>query len=101
MAERPSTPESEGASGPGLAAVDPADLEGRWEGVNSIPGLGEMSFVVTIAVSEEGLRGTIDIPAQGLFGLVLSSVTLEEDAARGDLSALSTSLSWTNYPDAT
>ena len=85
MAERPSTAESEGASDSGPAAVNPADLEGRWEGVNSIPGLGEMSFVVTLAVSDGGLRGTIDIPAQGAFGLELSSVVLESGFLRIEL----------------
>lgn len=80
MADEPSS--SESASSPGPSGVASADLEGRWEGVNSIPGLGEMSFVVTLSSSTEGLRGTVDIPAQGAFGLVLSSVTLESGLLR-------------------
>ena len=85
MAEGPSNAESESAPTPGPVGVAPGDLEGRWEGVNSIPGFGEMSFVVTLAVSDGGLRGTIDIPVQGAFGLELSRVVLESGFLRIEL----------------
>ena len=85
MGETHPTPEPDGTPTPRSTGVDPAHLTGRWDGVNSIPALGEMAFVVTFSGPTDGLRGTMDIPAQGAFGLDLLSVEFESGLVRFEL----------------
>ena len=63
--------------------VDAADLQGRWEGVTVVPGLGDLPFSVTFRASGDGLRATIDI--QGAVGLRLSNVSLESGRVHFEL----------------
>ncbi len=66
-------------STPTPAAVpgNPAVLEGRWEGVDILPGGGQLPFIVTFYVSGDGLQGIMDIPDQGAFGLDLSELVFQ------------------------
>ena len=57
------------------AAQTPADLAGRWSGSIEIPG-SPLEVLVTFT-AEEGLGGTIDIPAQGAEGLPLENVSAD------------------------
>ena len=52
-------------------------LEGRWEGVDILPGGGQLPFIVTFYVSSDGLQGIMDIPDQGAFGLELSEMSFQ------------------------
>ena len=52
-----------------------ADVAGRWEGVTTVPGLGELPFSVDIAVTGSDLSGTMDI--QGNVGLPLSGFAFD------------------------
>ena len=65
--------------------LDNASVEGSWEGVNTLPGLGEFELVVKLSQSENGLRGTMDIPAQNAFGLELADVSFESGRLRLEL----------------
>ena len=67
----------------GATGVDAADLQGRWEGVTVVPGLGDLPFSVTFRASDDGLRATIDI--QGAVGLRLSDVSLESGRVHFEL----------------
>ena len=62
---------------PPAAPGGPAILEGRWEGVDILPGVGQLPFIVTFYVSADGLQGIMDIPNQDAFGLELSGIVFE------------------------
>ena len=68
-------PEPEPPDVPSATGVGPAYLQGRWEGVTLVPGLGDLPFTVTFRASDDGLRATIDI--QGAVALRLSNVALD------------------------
>jgi uncharacterized protein len=57
-------------------AVAQADPVGAWRGLLG-PGLIDLEIRVDIAGAPGALSGTIDIPAQGLFGFPLGDVALE------------------------
>ena len=60
-----------------MTPEDPAVLEGRWQGVNILPSVGQLPFTVTLHVSADGLQGTMDIPDQGAFSLGLSGIVFQ------------------------
>ena len=69
-----------------MTPEDPAVLEGRWEGVNILPGVGQLPFTVTLHVSADGLQGTMDIPDQGAFSLGLSGIVFQSVRLHFELS---------------
>ena len=81
----PSPPVPSQGTTPGptnLAALEEiADVEGRWEGATTLPGLGALDLTVYLSVSQAVLAGKMDIPAQNAFGLELSHVAFDS----GDL----------------
>lgn len=57
------------------AAFAQSTPEGTWEGAIEIPG-APLAVSVTLAAQTDGWSGTIDIPAQGAFGLPLEDVAV-------------------------
>ncbi len=66
----------------GVTSGHASEIAGVWQGVNVLPGLGELALTVSISVSDGELNGTIDIPAQNAFGMVLTEVTFEGGGLR-------------------
>ena len=77
------TSEPDASEPAGATGVVAGDLQGRWEGVTVVPGLGDLPFSVTFRASDDGLRATIDI--QGAVGLRLSNVSLESGRVHFEL----------------
>ena len=67
-----------------LSITQEQSIEGRWEGVNRIVGQ-ELTVVVDIKATPDGLTGTIDIPLQGTFGMELLEVRLDGASAHFEL----------------
>ena len=55
----------------------PADIDGDWDGISTIAGLGEIAFTITFTMSSPALQAKMDIPDQSAFGLDLSNVTFQ------------------------
>ena len=83
--EPPETADPDALDEAGATGVEPADLEGNWEGAISIPGPTDLPFAVALTASGDVLRGTIDI--QGVSGLPLSNVVLDADRIHFELNS--------------
>ncbi|MGM0409436.1 MAG: alpha/beta hydrolase family protein [Bacillota bacterium] len=59
-------------------AIENSELSGRWEGEIDISGQ-KLGIIVKINENEENLSGTLDIPAQGVMGIPLGKINLEND----------------------
>ena len=71
------TPPTEPAAPPQADNLDGivAEIEGRWEGVTSIPGLGELPFSIELTAADGTLNGSMDI--QGNVGLPLTALSFD------------------------
>ena len=69
-------------------AAQAAEPAGRWEGAIRLPG-GKLDIVVTIdPKSDDGWKGTIDIPAQGLRGFELSGIAVDGVQVRFEMAGI-------------
>ncbi len=60
-------------STPGGPPVSPQAVVGRWSGSVSAEGLASIAIIV---VFDENLSGTMDVPAQGKTGVVLTGIVV-------------------------
>ena len=70
-------PEPTAVPTPELPSSNAPQIEGRWEGISTIPALGALPFTINFSMSGPALLGKLDIPDQNAFGLDLSNVTFQ------------------------
>ena len=63
---------------PAMALDDPSPA-GAWDGTIHIPG-AELAFTATFVETDSGLTATVDIPAQGAYGMPVEIISLVQDS---------------------
>ncbi|WP_347373710.1 S9 family peptidase [Aequorivita sp. Q41] len=59
-------------------SVNAQELKGSYSGTLDVQGM-QMELIYNISTSEDGLKATLDVPAQGATGIELDSVILQDD----------------------
>ncbi len=59
-------------------SINAQELNGSYSGMLDVQGM-QMELIYNISTSEDGLKATLDVPAQGATGIELDSVILQDN----------------------